>query len=201
MLNFNPRSPWGERLLITLIIFLLERISIHAPRGGSDTGRLSKYVRADYFNPRSPWGERPMPTPPPLDVRYFNPRSPCGERPFNAGEVIPIYCISIHAPRVGSDFIRLVIFALTLVFQSTLPVWGATFNAGKLIPIYCISIHAPRVGSDWQGGTQSMGNLSISIHAPRVGSDSRRPKNAGQRAYFNPRSPCGERLSKYVRAD
>mgnify|MGYP005854119259 CR=1 FL=1 len=35
-----------------------------------------------------------------------------------------------------------------ILFQSTLPVGGATFNAGDLIPIYCISIHAPRGGSD-----------------------------------------------------
>ena len=122
---FNPRSPCGERLW----------------KNRSKPGE-------ENFNPRSPCGERlgkPAAEKPDLD---FNPRSPCGERPFNAGEVIPIYCISIHAPRVGSDFIRLVIFALTLVFQSTLPVWGATvkIRAGGLNSV--ISIHAPRVGSD-----------------------------------------------------
>ena len=36
----------------------------------------------------------------------------------------------------------------------------------------------------------------ISIHAPHAGSDSERQRNAGLRFDFNPRSPCGERLSQ-----
>ena len=58
-----------------------ELISIHAPRGGSDTG-VSFFT--DYwqdFNPRSPRGER-------RPVRTM----PIHHRP-----------ISIHAPRGGSD--------------------------------------------------------------------------------------------------
>ena len=56
---------------------------------------------------------------------YFNPRSPCGERPK------------------GGRWRE-----CCWIFQSTLPVWGAT-NVGYLIPFYVdISIHAPRVGSD-----------------------------------------------------
>ena len=34
--DFNPRSPWGERLLLNLDLINLVGISIHAPRGGSD---------------------------------------------------------------------------------------------------------------------------------------------------------------------
>ena len=34
--DFNPRSPWGERLKSRLFIQLAVLISIHAPRGGSD---------------------------------------------------------------------------------------------------------------------------------------------------------------------
>ena len=79
---------------------------------------------------------------------YFNPRSPCGERRNgNAG------CC-------GGD-----------VFQSTLPVWGATPVRKEIKRAGFISIHAPRVGSD------AFQSLTLSI-----------------RLYFNPRSPCGERL-------
>ena len=61
-----------------------ELISIHAPRGGSDTG-VSFFT--DYW-------------------QDFNPRSPRGER-LNAGKLVPIYVdISIHAPRGGSDPVR-----------------------------------------------------------------------------------------------
>ena len=78
----------------------------------------------------------------------FNPRSPCGERRFelagaarDAGisihaprvgsdvknEIIPFQqLISIHAPRVGSDMPTNFIKVFFVIFQSTLPVWGAT---------------------------------------------------------------------------
>ena len=57
-----------------------------------------------------------------------------------------------------------------MVFQSTLPVWGATDLDEAIAKCQGISIHAPRVGSD--------GNpFAIASHTP----------------YFNPRSPCGER--------
>ena len=56
------------------------------------------------------------------------------------------------------------------LFQSTLPVWGATANLQELLRPGCISIHAPRVGSD---------------------SDLR--NGEPDRTDFNPRSPCGER--------
>ena len=56
------------------------------------------------------------------------------------------------------------------IFQSTLPVWGATRHIALFLPVRVISIHAPRVGSDPSA-------------APR-------PPCCYD---FNPRSPCGER--------
>ena len=56
---------------------------------------------------------------------YFNPRSPCGERHRRAHAV-----------------------AQPLLFQSTLPVWGATAYWHLADNYSSISIHAPRVGSD-----------------------------------------------------
>ena len=130
------------------------------------------------------------------DLGYFNPRSPCGERP---GGRLPVrqhdVGISIHAPRVGSDLHH----------------GGAGERA-------MISIHAPRVGSDDHAHAPGKHHPAISIHAPRVGSDAgamtavmERAKfqstlpvwgategggNAGEDGSdFNPRSPCGERLT------
>ena len=77
----------------------------------------------------------------------FNPRSPCGER---------------RCDRLSNCF--------SAIFQSTLPVRGATgLNACGLHSRW-ISIHAPRAGSD---GLNACGLHSrwISIHAPRAGSD------------------------------
>ena len=104
----------------------LQKISIHAPRGGSDaqSSRLSHF--GTYFNPRSPWGERPQQQCHwEWSFRYFNPRSPWGER-LQQFTDCRINCdISIHAPRGGSDVVALISF--------------------QIVPI---SIHAPRGGSD-----------------------------------------------------
>ena len=168
-------------------------ISIHAPRVGSDCGRSGGLRRGYDFNPRSPCGERrPGELTHLVVLTDFNPRSPCGERPCQHG----------HENRLS-------------VFQSTLPVWGAT-----LLPIFqhsakAISIHAPRVGSDnavyrLAGGVTDFNprspcgerqvklnvepNLTaISIHAPRVGSDFSPGGLKYEYQHFNPRSPCGER--------
>ena len=123
-------------------------------------------------------------------------------------------CISIHAPRVGSDHNtpfasasytnfnprspcgeRLAsankIVALA-EFQSTLPVWGAT-SIGMVMDLFLeISIHAPRVGSDVEQFMEVCG-YGISIHAPRVGSDASAAPRLSSHGHFNPRSPCGER--------
>ena len=82
--------------------------------------------------------------------------------------------ISIHAPRVGSDYWSILTKWGAQLFQSTLPVWGATKYSHILYGGYWISIHAPRVGSD----------LEIKIRKNLV------------RKNFNPRSPCGERQTR-----
>ena len=59
---------------------------------------------------------------------------------------------------------------LKKVFQSTLPVKGATNIRSSSKESSTISIHAPREGSDcWHN--DGAGSVLISIHAPREGSD------------------------------
>ena len=107
-----------------------------------------------------------------------------------------IHCrISIHAPRVGSDPTFDINRTVFPAFQSTLPVWGATFVPNRLVWQHWISIHAPRVGSDVNLGFIDR-HFAISIHAPRVGSDSEAVATVRRTVYFNPRSPCGERLTR-----
>ena len=43
-INFNPRSPHGERLLAGLDDFALRRISTHAPRTGSDLMEVETWL-------------------------------------------------------------------------------------------------------------------------------------------------------------
>ena len=78
--NFNPRSPWGERL-----------------------SKVPISTSFFHFNPRSPWGERPNLITPLVTQANFNPRSPWGERPLSPVTIGLFIKISIHAPRGGSD--------------------------------------------------------------------------------------------------
>ena len=102
-------------------------------------------------------------------VTYFNPRSPCGERQATA-----------------------VARSVSRIFQSTLPVWGATLS-----PLGSSAYSSFQSTLPVWGATQRRqvrrGTSHISIHAPRVGSDA--PGKPGDKGDpdFNPRSPCGER--------
>ena len=156
-------------------------------------GLFSTTSDSFYFNPRSPCGERPKTGVTAHRNAYFNPRSPCGERHCPALATFDSICISIHAPRVGSDFVYALIIPPTPRFQSTLPVWGATGIFSKFLWRLFISIHAPRVGSDRMSCNPSRrpGNFN-----PRSPCGERRCAHGAARgfaAYFNPRSPCGER--------
>ena len=89
------------------ILILSIRISIHAPRVGSDL--FEAYII--------------------VAVTNFNPRSPCGERRGCLAYLLAHGRISIHAPRVGSDADTIKQADRIIRFQSTLPVWGATTMA------------------------------------------------------------------------
>ena len=77
---------------------------------------------------------------------------------------------------------------LFVVFQSTLPVKGATQDGSIYDEYNPISIHAPREGSDYPK-LKSDANYKISIHAPREGSDVSLLKFFLLLLHFNPRSP------------
>ena len=134
------------------------------------------------FNPRSPCGERQMFSPAPCGASgYFNPRSPCGER------------LACRVPFISPPS----------VFQSTLPVRGATTWTGEgqlayqifqsTLPVRGATMTIPP--SPWlptafqstlpvRGATAMVAagifHRAISIHAPRAGSDSKFAKTCSQ---------------------
>ena len=168
-MNFNPRSPWGER---------------RAP--------FWLHCHHDNFNPRSPWGERRMG--PYLILRSirFQSTLPVGGATEEIRATFYRMVISIHAPRGGSDLYKSPVQGRQYIsihaprggsdgqryrhshrqidfnprspwgerpkpyqphlptrqFQSTLPVGGATGQGTWSSCFYVISIHAPRGGSD-----------------------------------------------------
>ena len=146
--DFNPRSPCGERQQNAL-----------------------QYGPPQDFNPRSPCGERRVawgagsaPCPfqsalplrgatlagPPASVQggNFNPRSPCGERHSTLMVLDEFIKISIRAPLAGSDIDNVLITAILRIFQSALPLRGATRTRCRTRRRGCISIRAPLAGSD-----------------------------------------------------
>ena len=169
LLNFNPRSPYGERLI------------------PMDTVRLMCN-----FNPRSPYGERRYNNDRQLRRRRFQSTLPLRGATCFKRTLLPTFTISIHAPLTGSDNRNFDLVAhgkyfnprspygerlppysyitYGLLFQSTLPLRGATHLGRELLCSDAISIHAPLTGSD-----------ILLPYRHSVDHD------------FNPRSPYGER--------
>ena len=123
--NFNPRSPYGERRCFFFDVVITNRFQSTLPlRGATSTLHQLDGCGVD-FNPRSPYGERPEVVPLWRDSEHFNPRSPYGERP------------SEHRNKDQDT-----------EFQSTLPLRGATASFNSPVTFSQISIHAPLTGSD-----------------------------------------------------
>ena len=102
-----------------------------------------------------------------LTLKDFNPRSPWGERRSNN--------------RHGTSH---------QIFQSTLPVGGATKGASLQNKAAKISIHAPRGGSDSNPASKRR-KLAISIHAPRGGSDDQWHNSQESAQLFQSTLPVG----------
>ena len=82
-----------------------------------------------------------------------------------------------------------------MIFQSTLPLRGATDPPEYKSDLTEISIHTPLAGSDGERGT-AVERGEISIHTPLAGSDHGAGSSPESTSYFNPHSPCGERRAR-----
>ena len=78
-------------------------ISIHAPRAGRDFSAGYVRGRPSYFNPRAPCGARRFTLSILRSTLAFQSTRPVRGATFNAGDVVPFFLISIHAPRAGRD--------------------------------------------------------------------------------------------------
>ncbi len=193
--NFNPRSPCGERLYCHVL-----------------TGTLND------FNPRSPCGERQLISA--LSRKSTGFQSTLSLRRATGGHITARGDggISIHALLAESDDELRSAGKVRALFQSTLSLRRATdtyhgkyqgsrdFNprspCGERRPRksfsyhhICISIHALLAESDYDGDPNE-DCYKISIHALLAESDRLKIFSAHCPVpNFNPRSPCGERLS------
>ena len=124
-LYFNPRSPRGERRRQIARRLDSFRISIHAPRVGSDTDARSELnsVEISIHAPRVG-----------SDFSTYSVSGIC----LRFQSTLPAWGATTGGSRRTKVW----------KFQSTLPAWGATRLRPRIQLVCRISIHAPRVGSD-----------------------------------------------------
>ena len=169
--NFNPRSPHGERHQLLQTPPMHRRISIHAPRTGSDAAL--KYVQ------RQP--------------RIFQSTLPARGATRAASRRQSRQQFQSTLPARGATPRRAHARKEDTIFQSTLPARGATHGGFyHRHRRHDISIHAPRTGSDVLRGRAAK---PLGYFNPRSPHGERQHQITIKSAetYFNPRSPHGER--------
>ena len=145
---------------------------------------------------------------------HISIHTPLAGSDLETGFVILRILISIHTPLAGSDLSTFVYRPPFLIFQSTLPLRGATVvmhpaHAARIFqstlplrgatptfkcsyPEYVFQSTLPLRGAT-KCSFPSRAVLSISIHTPLAGSDSSSLPTRSPTTNFNPHSPCGER--------
>ena len=125
--NFNPRSPHGERPGMVLTYPHGANISIHAPRTGSDVSFAFNHmilVNISIHAPRT--GSdccRPCAA---HQAANFNPRSPHGERRSRSARRTVCPQFQSTLPARGATILSCDWAYFAALFQSTLPARGAT---------------------------------------------------------------------------
>ena len=172
-MNFNPRSPHGERPRFHPRLVAQPAFQPTLPARGA-TARISSCARNPIFQPTLPargaTGDL-------LRLRvFFFAISTHAPRTGSDGAFrdVPRAAVEIstHAPRTGSDCISWAASPQWTQFQPTLPARGATVTSFILLMLrWMISTHAPRTGSDLETVRLPAVVKKISTHAPRTGSD------------------------------
>ena len=146
-------------------------ISIHAPRTGSDGGTTALGIVPCLFQSTLPArGATRTPSSGGKPAVRFQSTLPARGATKPPPPRATAEAISIHAPRTGSDF-ACCLLSQGVIFQSTLPARGATCPPG--------------------GGTPP---TTFQSTLPARGATAKRSFALCAAAYFNPRSPHGERL-------
>ena len=172
-----------------------KRISIHAPREGSDLRKIQNGFSYIKFQSTLPARGATQKANPLADgyISDFNPRSPRGERRLRKRRYLRRIDISIHAPREGSDYCPRATGKHRSDFNPRSPRGerhGRFRFAGLLQRDF--NPRSPR-GERLSPALCFLPSFVISIHAPREGSDGAIGAFFSVYVHFNPRSPRGER--------
>ena len=149
--DFNPRSPCGERPPGPETGPGCCRISIHAPRAGSDYVCPNCKQTTNQFQSTLPvrGATHSMGRDHTMGkISIHAPRA--GSDVYLISDDIAIL-ISIHAPRAGSDKQNGNLTAGHMLFQSTLPVRGATNSIKNIIGVLTFQSTLPVRGATLMG--------------------------------------------------
>mgnify|MGYP006911765297 CR=1 FL=1 len=198
--DFNPRPPCGGRHGGYHVCDDALEISIHAPRAGGDREHSAPPIAAQgNFNPRPPCGGRPFCAILAHVVHYFNPRPPCGgRRRYRRGHGGHGRDFNPRPPCGGRPR-NLAPCGREQTFQSTPPVRGATASLYSTLTQDDISIHAPRAGGDPTPQIVTAGAGVFQSTPPVRGATIFGITHNTPHKNFNPRPPCGGRLTKLDR--
>ena len=167
---FNPRFPWGKRLVARPARAHIRKISIHASRGGSDDSPAIDY-RA---------------------MHIFQSTLPVGEATAQQTKSYLIVDISIHASRGGSDPRHAESRCQKGNFNPRFP-WGKRLGIGPPPKVKKIFQSTLPVGEATSVSSLFVCAGNISIHASRGGSDVDARMMKEFLMHFNPRFPWGKR--------
>ena len=191
--RFNPRSPCGERLPPVAGDVLRVRVSTHAPLAGSDIPfpKVSSFPSS--FQPTLPLrGATGRPLKHSLAPAVSTHAPLAGSDVGEIDGLRHVGHVSTHAPLAGSDERAKSACVMSLSFQPTLPLRGATYREAYPKSSKWFQPTLPLRGATGLSGAVRAEEV-VSTHAPLAGSDARRESCARRSSGFNPRSPCGER--------
>ena len=214
--RFNPRTPWGVRLVCYIMYFTCEVFQSTHSVGSATCVSAARHPVPNGFNPRTPWGVRLEIPLADMRIVQFQSTHSVGSATFDDDGGHHSFSVSIHALRGECDCepspdktsSLVSIHALRGECDLNLPTTLTTTNSfNPRTPWGVRPAHPGRrkshkrfqsthsVGSATNiHGVQNWRDVPVSIHALRGECDQypRGSKLAG-RAGFNPRTPWGVR--------
>ena len=136
------------------------------------------------------WGATTHSSPLPGNRGNFNPRSPCGERRLGLKALRSRFIFQSTLPVGGATSPYRASYLSHGLFQSTLPVGGATGRRDEDSRIQKISIHAPRGGSDFMCHSNKSSRRGFQSTLP-VGGATESPKRRSYKMLFQSTLPVG----------
>ena len=118
--HFNPRAPCGARLMVAVTRPKQRNFNPRAPCGARHRRGKGRACRP-YFNPRAPCGARQQTRQRPRLQALFQSTRPVWGATHGVLDRADLVSISIHAPRVGRDSMRLRISSFSLNFNPRAP--------------------------------------------------------------------------------